>query len=667
MDSKKYLGLVEAYQQVYEQQKIGVPLKDASDRAAREQLQKMIPKGDKVHDFGSKLQKAHYEPEGEDIHEIPLVVAAPLVAGGIGLAANAIGKGMNKFVDKHSKTKSSDYSQKQGLGANLAKQRERLQQNSYQPEGELVEDYQEFFNATVDFFVETNIFETLEEIDFFVNSLIQEDLCYTFLDDVLEFCYHSNIIEGYINEVSAGLLARGLKAAGGVFKTATPAVRGLSAKTLVKKGFTPGGLDKAGRMMSKINKPALDTQTQAIQSARAARKVGMPAAEKPGKYLELLKQKKASSPPAPTSSGKSFVQKGWERHTAAGGPDPSKLVQRGITDTTLATMILGMGQAAGLPVAKTLGMGSKAVGAPIVRSSQRIVRSAPKVEPNPWTQDITHTIKKASERITPKTAEVAKLPGAKVQQPAGLLAPAKTGKGTGLARRQSAPSSVSSTKIEPVTVKDLTPKASSKGLSGAKVQQPAGLLAPAKTPKAPGEPDFKHMIAPRLPRSGAKVSPKTPGGGKTGTGLSNKVKLAMAAGGLAAAVSSKKDGKDPSDSINKYNTMDPDGTVRDRLKVGPKIVGPKIVGPKIVGPGSSKSTSSSPSYTKTAPSSQTDKEEPKAQKPESTETKPTKKKEKLSSTVKDLMDMRAASLARQGKTKEAQEVRDEMEKRYSSK
>jgi len=623
MDSKKYLGLVEAYQQVYEQQKIGVPLKDASDRAAREQLQKMIPKGDKVHDFRSKLQKAHYEPEGE-----------------------------------------------------------------------LVEDYQEFFNATVDFFIETNIFETLEEIDFFVNSLIQEDLCYTFLDDVLEFCYHSNIIEGYINEVSAGLLARGLKAAGGVFKKATPAVRGLSAKTLVKKGFTPGGLDKTGKMLSKINKPALGTQTQAIQSARAARKVGMPAAEKPGKYLELLKQKRASSPPAPTSSGKSFVQKGWERHTAAGGPDPSKLVQRGITDTTLATMILGMGQAAGLPVAKTLGMGSKAVGAPIVRSSQRIVRSAPKVEPNPWTQDITHTIKKASERITPKTAEVAKLPGAKVQQPAGLLAPAKTGKGTGLARRQSAPSSVSSTKIEPVTVKDLTPKASSKGLSGAKVQQPAGLLAPAKsttkglsgakvqqpagllapakTPKAPGEPDFKHMIAPRLPRSGAKVSPKTPGGGKTGTGLSNKVKLAMAAGGLAAlgtaaAVSSKKDGKDPSDSINKYNTMDPDGTVRDRLKVGPKIVGPKIVGPKIVGPGSSKSTSSSPSYTKTAPSSQTDKEEPKAQKPESTETKPTKKKEKLSSTVKDLMDMRAASLARQGKTKEAQEVRDEMEKRYSSK
>ena len=70
--------------------------------------------------------KMSYEPEGEDIQEIPLVVAAPLVAGGIGLAANAIGKGMKKFVDTHSNTKSSDYTNQQGLGASFAKQRERL-------------------------------------------------------------------------------------------------------------------------------------------------------------------------------------------------------------------------------------------------------------------------------------------------------------------------------------------------------------------------------------------------------------------------------------------------------------------------------------------------------------------------------------------------------------
>ena len=42
----------------------------------------------------------------------------------------------------------------------------------------------------------------------------------------------------------------------------------------------------------------------------------------------------------------------------------------------------------------------------------------------------------------------------------------------------------------------------------------------------------------------------------------------------------------PNSSIDKYNTKDPDGTIRSRLKVGPGIVGPKKVGPKKVGPGS---------------------------------------------------------------------------------
>jgi hypothetical protein len=68
MSSKKYKELSEAYQKVYEQQ-IGVPLKEPTDRAAKEQLEKMIPKGEKVHIFKSSLQKAHYEPEGDIIGE----------------------------------------------------------------------------------------------------------------------------------------------------------------------------------------------------------------------------------------------------------------------------------------------------------------------------------------------------------------------------------------------------------------------------------------------------------------------------------------------------------------------------------------------------------------------------------------------------------------------
>ena len=56
MNSREYLELIQAYQNVHEQQKIGVPLKDASDSAARQQLQKMIPKGEKIHIPKSTLQ-----------------------------------------------------------------------------------------------------------------------------------------------------------------------------------------------------------------------------------------------------------------------------------------------------------------------------------------------------------------------------------------------------------------------------------------------------------------------------------------------------------------------------------------------------------------------------------------------------------------------------------
>ena len=69
MNSREYLELIQAYQNVHEQQKIGVPLKDASDSAARQQLQKMIPKGEKIHIPKSTLQNASYEPDGDLVDE----------------------------------------------------------------------------------------------------------------------------------------------------------------------------------------------------------------------------------------------------------------------------------------------------------------------------------------------------------------------------------------------------------------------------------------------------------------------------------------------------------------------------------------------------------------------------------------------------------------------
>jgi hypothetical protein len=68
MSSKKYQDLIEAYYSVYEQ-KVGVPLREPTDRAAKEQLEKMIPKGEKVILTKSSLQKAHYEPQGDLVDE----------------------------------------------------------------------------------------------------------------------------------------------------------------------------------------------------------------------------------------------------------------------------------------------------------------------------------------------------------------------------------------------------------------------------------------------------------------------------------------------------------------------------------------------------------------------------------------------------------------------
>jgi len=61
------------------------------------------------------------------------------------------------------------------------------------------------------------------------------------------------------------------------------------------------------------------------------------------------------------------------------------------------------------------------------------------------------------------------------------------------------------------------------------------------------------------------------------TPLGKTAAATLAAAGLGIAGSGKKT-TDPKSSINKYNTKDSDSTVRNRLKLGPKIVGPKIVG-----------------------------------------------------------------------------------------
>jgi len=149
MNSKEYREFLEAYKNVYEQQ-IGVPLKDASDRAAKQQLQKMIPKGEKVYTPKSSLQNAHYEPDGDLVDEGLLGSLDKVVRNTAGSIGGTIGKnkgqqtgipgggavgeiiGRNKGTSTYDKlTKPVKDLKLPGLS------------NSYEPEGELIEDIEE--------------------------------------------------------------------------------------------------------------------------------------------------------------------------------------------------------------------------------------------------------------------------------------------------------------------------------------------------------------------------------------------------------------------------------------------------------------------------------------------------------------------------------------------
>ena len=87
-----------------------------------------------------------------------------------------------------------------------------------------------------------------------------------------------------------------------------------------------------------------------------------------------------------------------------------------------------------------------------------------------------------------------------------------------------------------------------------------------------GDARIQRLASQAASRSGGPTKPKntalTTGAAITGIG-------ALTAAATGAALNQKKGRHDPT---HHYNTMDPNGRIRDRLAVGPKIVGPKIVG-----------------------------------------------------------------------------------------
>lgn len=481
---------------------------------------------------------------------------------------------------------------------------------------DLQEAYNNVYNVEESLFVDivnfcdsNNIFESVEESEYFADLIIENDLALTFVEDVLEYYDEEQLLEeSYITEVKLSLVKAGLKAAGGLLKKATPAVRGLPAKTLVKQGYTPGGFSSTGKQLSKVNKPAFETQTRAIRQARAERKP--PAPERANKYADMLAQKKASqaaSSPKPSTS-------------KTGGMTPSYVAKRGVTDTLATTLALGMGHMAGLKPATNV---LKQFSQPIVRTVSNVgQKSAPIVSKtvsktagrmpkgsaaDPWKQ---FPKKPQAQRGLPKEGPSSKLPNRVLPgsptpkalpsagktsakptfkpealpkssptpaQPGGKLVPAakpELNKGAtapkpqqlpGQAQRDIAlPSGSSSTSSTKKNKKSSEPSTGKGGTGSGLTHTVRATLSPAERGGNMRYPGMERYATtgkepPIKKPKGSKIGPIAAGAGLVGAGI--------------AGSQEPKDEKPKNIKTNVYNTMDPSGRIRSRAKVGPAKIG----------------------------------------------------------------------------------------------
>ena len=387
------------------------------------------------------------------------------------------------------------------------------------------------FEDIVDFCIGNSIFETSEETEYFANLIIHNDLALTFVEDALEYYAEEELLEEtYIAEVSAGLLKAGLKVAGGVLKKVTPAVRGLPAKTLAKKGYTPGGFSSTGKQLGKVNKPALATQTRSIQQARAARKP--PEAPKANKYADMLAAKKAA---APASTTKPATPK------SGGGMTPSYVAKRGVTDTLTTTLALGMGHMAGLkpasnimrqmatPIVKTVTDVATRTAPTVSRTTARAPKPTFKPEALPKTQKLAEPGGALVSTRAPKpTFKPEALPKAqKSVEPGGALVSTRAPK-SGLSPEGKAIRRLNKmTGGGPLGTREL-PKLSPRA---PKPAWGAG-ATPPKPQQSPGQAQRSVDLPPSKTTSSAKPSKKTPTpstgrGGNRGGGLTSTVRATL--------------------------------------------------------------------------------------------------------------------------------------------
>ncbi len=198
-----------------------------------------------------------------------------------------------------------------------------------------------------------------------------------------------------------------------------------------------------------------------------------------------------------------------------------------------------------------------------------------------------------------KTFAAAFMKTMRQSQAASKLSKAAAGtKGTGVRIAGGAKSTVGPTKADAQTWQKLN-KIASKSLDYQLAQKPAPVPAWGKTNKPKMPSTLRKDIRATGPGGDARTqrlaSQAAPGSGlnprevkaqanrmTSGADALNKARRALAgaaAAGVAASAAAPlvqdtaKKSKPESSSVNKYNTMDSDGKVRSRLKVGPKIVG----------------------------------------------------------------------------------------------
>ena len=619
MRDQVILDIQEAYQQICEQQKVGVQLDEPTDEAAAKALKKLIPKGDKV---------------------LPL--------------------------------KSSPSSMVKAA-----------------------EEY-DIFDDIVEFCEGMQIFDSIDESEYFADLIIQEDLTQTFVDDVLEYFIQYDLLteedisyylqedlrgsalRSIINALSAAARRKaGLPIIKGGTKTVSPGVR-------VSTRPTPTVLGRTGEPLTKGVSSASSSIQTTVGSARRSRNASPeawthrnpgrlpipnppktpPSTGKPDLYAGQLAQRRATSTTAASSTPTS-------PSPSTRGTGPSYVARRGVIDPLVTAMTLGMGHMAGLkpatnilkqmtsPIVQNVGKITQRSAPTAARTSRRVTGSAT----DPWSQFPKTTNKPRQYGLpkppSPKTPSSKALTGS---QPKGLLPAAKTSskptfKPEALPKPprtvEPAGALVPTRGPKPTFKPEALPKPSTaRTLTGS--PQPKGLLPAAKTLSKQGQeiqigsrtiPKLPPDVAPKPAWGPDAKLPKTPTApgevqrniltqsGKTTTKGQSKPQnkasgpdpdsspenqyraivqgnlnvrravrrrkarqegenirrgLAAAGAGIAAgagtgaAMVKKEDDERRNREQNVkpvYNTMDPSGRIRSRLAVGPEYVGPKIVGP----------------------------------------------------------------------------------------